>query len=455
MYFRLLNFVFLLLFAGILWLVGKGPALYPFCLSPLLIFPLFYPYWKRDLFLFWVGLFFLSAAFFGVFFYRLTGEVLTLILLGLALFFVLVRYRNYWAGLLGMETASARFVLEQLDLLKQKHQARLESLRHLEKQVTSLLDLFELARDFGEVLSFGAVADQLFRKVMPVLPFQQMKLMVKTKSEESPVLIFNISLQGVIAERNLNLLSAEERIFLDEPQGGKKIAKGDKTWFFPLSQIQDLKSGLTVQGAESDDLAKFEVLASFLALQIKKIRLYDEVKELSIRDGLTGLFVRRHFLERFEEELKRSINYRFPLAVLMLDIDHFKRYNDDHGHLTGDATLRQVASLLRESLRQVDILARYGGEEFIVAIPETKPEVAMEIAERIRSSIARHHFEILADKTKVTVSVGGALFPTDGGNDLARIPVSELALQLIQFADKALYRAKEEGRNRVIFYKDL
>ncbi len=225
------------------------------------------------------------------------------------------------------------------------------------------------------------------------------------------------------------------------------------SWLFPLMSDGKLTACLVVHGANKDDLAKFEVLSAFMTLHVKKVDLYETVKELAIRDGLTGVFVRRHFVERFEEELRRSDKYGLPLAVLMLDIDHFKRYNDEYGHLAGDATLKQVASLLRESLRQVDIVARYGGEEFVMVLPETRWEGAVEVAERIRSSIARHNFKIYSQGTRVTVSIGVSLYPS-GKVHMAGKNINETVETLIHAADKALYRAKEEGRNRVILNQE-
>ena len=177
--------------------------------------------------------------------------------------------------------------------------------------------------------------------------------------------------------------------------------------------------------------------------------------QLSIIDGLTGVYVRRYFMDRMAEELKRSIKFNLPLSVLMLDIDHFKRYNDQLGHLAGDETLKKVAALIRTSLRKVDIVARYGGEEFVAVLPETLAVTAHEVAERIRSGIARHDFKIYDSQSKVTVSIGIATFPDDVFKDTPPSFYEELAFDLIRRADKALYRAKEEGRNRVFEYRNL
>ena len=190
-------------------------------------------------------------------------------------------------------------------------------------------------------------------------------------------------------------------------------------------------------------------------LLIKKIKLYETVRELAIVDELTQVFVRHHFLERLEEELRRSIRFKLPLTVLMLDIDHFKRYNDDFGHLVGDATLKEVADLLKRSLRRVDLVGRYGGEEFIVAMPETRVANAAEVAERIRSSIARHDFQVYNVRTKATVSQGISVFDGEIAAQAEGGDAKTVAAELIRQADEAMYRAKEEGRNRVCLHKDI
>ena len=139
----------------------------------------------------------------------------------------------------------------------------------------------------------------------------------------------------------------------------------------------------------------------------------------------------------------------------MLDIDHFKRYNDDFGHLVGDATLKEVADLLKQSLRRVDLVGRYGGEEFIVAMPETRVANAAEVAERIRSSIARYDFQVFNVRTKVTVSQGIALFDGELAAQNKAVDAKAIAAELIQEADEAMYRAKDEGRNRICLHKDI
>jgi two-component system, cell cycle response regulator len=172
-------------------------------------------------------------------------------------------------------------------------------------------------------------------------------------------------------------------------------------------------------------------------------RLVERLRNLSIRDSLTELFNHRHSMELVDQEFQRVGRYpaHEGLSLLMIDIDDFKRINDARGHLAGDAVLRDVALVLKDSLRAVDSVGRYGGEEFVVILPHTPRDEALRTAERIRQRVEAHPFEIGGEKVRVTVSVGVATFPSpavDGPNALVRE------------ADRALYAAKDGGRNRVV-----
>ena len=161
-----------------------------------------------------------------------------------------------------------------------------------------------------------------------------------------------------------------------------------------------------------------------------------ELERLSITDDLTELYNRRYVMEALGNEVRRSRRLEHPFALLMLDVDHFKEYNDAYGHLAGDAALARVAAILKESTRDVDCAARYGGEEFVVLLPETEAQGATDTAQRIQGRLARD--DVVGGK--VTLSVGVAQFPEDG----------ESPEDLLAGADAALYQAKREGRNRVL-----
>jgi diguanylate cyclase (GGDEF)-like protein len=159
------------------------------------------------------------------------------------------------------------------------------------------------------------------------------------------------------------------------------------------------------------------------------------------RDGLTGLYNHRFFREALEQELARARRHRRQFALLFMDIDHFKHYNDSHGHLAGDALLRSVAMLLQERSRGETLAARYGGEEFVMLVPETNAEGARRYAEILREMFERHTFAGRESQPagRLTMSFGVAAYP-EAGDDSA---------SLIDAADKALYHSKGSGRNRV------
>ncbi len=173
----------------------------------------------------------------------------------------------------------------------------------------------------------------------------------------------------------------------------------------------------------------------------------ERYRQLAITDPLTGIFNRRHFYQIAESELQRTCRYGHPLAVIMIDIDYFKRVNDTYGHAIGDQVLQALASLVRGTLRAIDIFARYGGEEFIVLLPETNLLAARTIAERLCRKIAETTVPIEPNYINITISLGACVF--DPTTQLVPSSKTETLDKFIALADKALYEAKEAGRNRV------
>lgn len=165
----------------------------------------------------------------------------------------------------------------------------------------------------------------------------------------------------------------------------------------------------------------------------------DRLEEATLTDALTGLGNRRLFDLRLEEEVRRAARYHRPVSLLIIDLDRFKRINDQFGHLTGDRVLRTVARVVRDSFRDIDVVCRYGGEEIAVILPDTSIEEATQLAERARARVASAPLPIEGASEVLTISVGLA------GSTPEREPH---AYVLTALADAALYRAKREGRNR-------
>src|SRR5216683_5461459 len=173
-----------------------------------------------------------------------------------------------------------------------------------------------------------------------------------------------------------------------------------------------------------------------LVTRVREREGQGELERLSVTDALTGLYNRRHLMGTLANEVQRSRRLRRTFSVLLADVDHFKRYNDTHGHLAGDAALVKTAEILRKMTRAVDSVARYGGEEFVVMLIEAPIATAAAVGERLRARVAAEDF----GAGRLTVSVGAAEYPTHG----------ETPEELIASADAAMYQAKNEGRDRVI-----
>ncbi len=194
------------------------------------------------------------------------------------------------------------------------------------------------------------------------------------------------------------------------------------------------------------ELAYFTAIGKQLSIALDNATQHHRAMELSYHDALTGLFNRRYLEEALETEIRRAARYTVPLSLNMVDIDHFKVYNDTHGHTRGDEVLRLVAQRLREQTRTADIVTRFGGEEFVLILPMTTKPHARLVAEKLRAVIASAAIDAgePGGKARLTISVGVSTFPGDAAT----------ASGLLQAADAALYAAKDRGRNRVEAFND-
>jgi diguanylate cyclase (GGDEF)-like protein len=198
----------------------------------------------------------------------------------------------------------------------------------------------------------------------------------------------------------------------------------------------------------AEDMALISSFAAYATIALERSTYYilaGHLKELSVTDSLTGLFNRRYFEERFFEELNRSDRHNLSFSLSMIDIDDFKLFNDSEGHLAGDEILKSIANIAKDCLRVSDVIARFGGEEFAVIMPQTEREEAILVSERIRKSIREQipaTWSVFPRKS-ITVSIGIATFPYDGKE----------RKELIRNADKALYIAKMEGKDRTVLWQ--
>ena len=238
---------------------------------------------------------------------------------------------------------------------------------------------------------------------------------------------------------------AESDIAIDEK------GSGIRSWLgVPLFMYGGCEGVIVVQSSQAAAFrTDHERLLESLALQIAAALQNAHLYELAMVDGLTGLFMRRYFDARIEEEVERSKRYGTPFSVVMMDVDNFKKLNDEHGHLIGDRVLRAISNVVKAQMRGVDTAARYGGEEIALILPRTDMLNAYNVGERIRMAIAEQRVTTDSEPPKVlsvTASFGIASYPETkaaNGEDLVRR------------ADRALYRAKKTGKNRVeLFWSD-
>jgi two-component system cell cycle response regulator len=192
---------------------------------------------------------------------------------------------------------------------------------------------------------------------------------------------------------------------------------------------------------DGDYLRVGNCIYRFLAGGNVEAEYHEEIYRLTIIDALTDIHNKRYLMEFLDRELARSGRYGRPLALMLFDLDRFKAINDELGHLGGDFVLRELASIVKGSIRKEELFARYGGEEFVVVLPETSRDGAITVAERLRSLVERHVFQYEGKTFPVTISLGVAW--TEGGENLA-------PGEILRRADEKLYQAKALGRNRVV-----
>jgi diguanylate cyclase (GGDEF)-like protein len=241
-----------------------------------------------------------------------------------------------------------------------------------------------------------------------------------------------ISATGTIIENDLSAIPEPLRLF---QESGSRMS-------IPLISFGQTLGVLTLHSSRPNafresELQSLESVADICANSIQNAHYVERVKQLAYLDGLTGIFNRRFFELRIMEEMERARRYGTGMAVIMADIDQFKRLNDEFGHLLGDEVLRQVSSLFHQQLRKVDVVCRYGGEEFAILLTQITTQQALAIAEKLRRLVET--FQFPGVPRTITVSAGVAAFPAHG----------KTRDDMVRAADNGLYAAKQAGRNRV------
>ena len=328
-------------------------------------------------------------------------------------------------------------------------------IRQTESRIAKITDLYHVTKETTRALRVGELFTTSLEIIPRLLDVRGLRLIDVVGSGQSPlVLRAQRQPDGRLAAADGNrLLPVEETILTQTVQSGQassgtvsELSSGERpvdvarmAWA-PLWGEQRPIGVLIADELPMEQLGTLSIVANQLSLQLARIHLYQTIESLAVTDTLTGLFVRRYFLEFAAEELERSTHQKLPCTFLLADLDLFKVKNDTYGHLVGDVILREVAQLLQSNLRAVDLIARYGGEEFIFLLVETDPEQAMAVAQRLRQAVETHSIRAYDETLTQTISIGLACFPHDG----------QALPQLIERTDQALYAAKRAGRNRVV-----
>jgi diguanylate cyclase (GGDEF)-like protein len=304
-----------------------------------------------------------------------------------------------------------------------------------EKGATLLSDLVELAAD-GSAAS--APLPMYLIMVSGGIPGAMLRLSTEgTRLGRSPDNTYQIP------EVSVSRYHAVLRV---DPQGIVRLTDlGSTNGTFLNGRRVPNHTPVRVQDGDRIQLGATVVL-KFVRLDPCDEQFQREMFERTVRDTLTGLYNRSYLLNQIGPLAEYGAMRGLGLAVILLDIDHFKRINDTYGHDAGDVVLREVANVLRESTRSEDLVARYGGEEFVLALPVAAPDLATERAERIRSNLAARRIAAPSALVRITASLGLAYEPAGRFRSFSA---------MITAADRCLYQAKEAGRDRVVFSCDV
>ena len=322
--------------------------------------------------------------------------------------------------------------------------------RYLEDKLTYLSRLYAITKNMSSKMRFQGLMNILKNFIEEIFFFSKFQIAILNKEgganavyeigkEYKEDVKLDVSLQNLM----LSSVKSKKYSFLESNNDLFKFGLHEDVaniLLIPLIVRKDTVAVFLIENIKKEEIDTFLILAGQMTLQIERIRLFDSVEKLSVTDGLTKTYLRRYFTERLEIETLRSKEYGTELSFMMIDLDYFKKCNDQFGHLVGDTVLKETADILKHNLREIDIVARYGGEEFCALLPETDKDGALIVAERIRKSVEEHTINAYDESVNITVSIGVTSFLKEG-NDSAK--------ELVERADKALYEAKNLGRNKV------
>ncbi len=346
--------------------------------------------------------------------------------------------------LLTLFSTQASIALQNARLYSQEQRkaAQLEAINLIARQTTAVLEINELLRKVCAFLLQAFPVDHV-----AVLLLEEENLVFRAhRGRLTPTFSEGTSLleaDGLCRQA----LRTSKPVLANDVAAVKGYIQGfaetRSELCIPLLSFGQVVGVLCLESANQNafdqaDIPALESVADICANAIQNAHYFERVRHMAYVDGLTGVFNRRYFEIRVQEEIERAKRYEGAVSLIMIDIDHFKRLNDEFGHLMGDDVLRQISTIFQQNLRKVDVACRYGGEEFAIIVPETTGEDAYYVAEKLRKVVQGTAFPGLP--RPVLISAGVASYPANGSN----------RDELVKAADEALYGAKQSGRNTVV-----
>lgn len=368
-----------------------------------------------------------------------------------------MRLLFFWVDYLVVLYASEYIRKSEHRLLKLLNTLNMRT-SELEKSQVHLEMIYENTRILASILDTDSLVNEVMRLMGNLMHYEAFAIVFKDKQDNY---YYRARFTGT--QRNYHLQAIDMRrmaLVKKVAEMKESIIVNDissRDDYLPLNKNSKsiMLSPMAAHGrtngfliAESTDSNRFKdkdqqmltAISHSAALALENAELHKRTEELTVIDGLTETYNYRYFMQKLQEEKRRALRYNLPLSLIMVDIDYFKKLNDTYGHETGNMVLHQLSGVIKQCIRDVDIFSRYGGEEFAIILPQTPQQEAHVIGERIRDRVEQTIFNGTDNhKIRITVSVGLSSFPENGRSQE----------ELVSVADKALYKAKGDGRNQV------